>query len=166
MILKFRIGHIRITFTLARVVDVLGVNSKLPDGNHILMWDFDNIPLDKIIEELQDVKRSYGLPRIYILKTSEPNNYIAYCFKRCNWRLARAIVGSTDYIDENFFKWAVFRRRFTLRVGAKLGVTPKCEAIINSMFDEDASIDELYSWVKYETLDGHHNQKVHFIEVP
>jgi len=166
MILKFRIGHIRITFTIATVVDVLGVNSKLPDGKHILMWDFDKQPLEQVRTALMDTMFQFKLPKVYILKTSEPNNYIAYCFKRCDWATARAIVGMTKGIDEAFYKWAVFRKRFTLRVGAKLGITPKFADMIYSMYDEDATIEELRSWVKYETLDGHHNQKVHFIEVP
>jgi hypothetical protein len=166
MILKFRIGHIRITFTIAQVVDVLGVNSKLPDGNHILMWDFDKTPIGRVSYNLRRIQSQFYLPNIYILQTSEPNNYIAYCFKRTDWKLARAIVGMTRGIDEAFYKWAVFRRRFTLRVGAKLGSIPHCVAILYSDVDEDVIIDELKSWVKYETLDGHHNQKVHFIEVP
>ncbi len=166
MIIKLRIGHIRITFTIAWVVDVLGVNSKLSDGNHILMWDFDNIPLEQVANALIDVQRTFSLPPIHICRTSEPNNYIAYCFKRCNWIVARMIVGYTIGIDENFFKWAVFRRRFTLRVGAKLGVKPKYVCTLGSTVKVDVDIKELKSWVKYETLDGHHNQKVHFIEVP
>ena len=154
------------TFTIAQVVDVLGVNSKLSDGKHILMWDFDKLPLEHVINALKDIQLQFQLPNIYILKSSEPNNYIAYCFKRCEWAKARAIVGMTHNIDEAFYKWAVFRRRFTLRVGPKLGVIPKHVATINGKFFEDVNISELKSWVKYETLDGHHNQKVHFIEVP
>ena len=166
MIVKLRIGHIRITFTIAQVIDVLGVNSKLSDGNHILMWDFDNTPLGKVYMMLRHIQIQFGLPNIYILESSKPNNYIAYCFKRCTWAKARSIVGVTEGIDENFFKWAVFRRRFTLRVGAKLGIKPQLVHIISGYTPEDATIKELKSWVKYETLDGHHNQTVTFIEVP
>lgn len=166
MILKLRIGHIRITFTIATVVDVLGVNSKLPDGNHILMWDFDNTQLKDVIYALKEVQQANYLPKIYILKTSEPDNYIAYCFHKCTWQDARAIVGVTRLIDENFFKWGVFRKRFTLRVGAKLGIRPKLVHVIDSMIWETADVEELRSWVKYETLDGHHTQIVHRIEYP
>ena len=166
MILKLRIGHIRITFTIAQVVDVLGVNSKLPDGKHILMWDFDKHTLLFIEKSLRWVQDFFNLPKIYILKTSPPNNYIAYCFTRCEWALARSIVGMTVGIDENFYKWAVFRRRFTLRVGKKCGNRPQCVDVLPSLVREDVLITELKSWVKYETLNGHHNQKVHFIEVP
>jgi hypothetical protein len=166
MILKLRIGHIRITFTIATVIDVLGVNSKLPDGNHILMWDFDKTPLNIVENALITIAYRYDLPRIYILETSKPNNYIAYCFKRCSWQEARSIVGCTIGIDEAFYKWAVFRKRFTLRVGAKAGVMPHLVSTIAGSCREEVAIEELKSWVKYETLDSHHTQNVHFIEVP
>lgn len=166
MILKFRIGQIRITFTIARVINVLGVNSKLQDGNHILMWDFDDVKLDLVISNLRAIQKSFDLPNIYILRTSEPHNYIAYCFKRFPWHKARAIVGMTNDIDENFYKWAVFRRRFTLRVGAKLGRKPQYIGHLGTDVKEDVQIEQLKSWVKYETLDGHHSARVHIIEVP
>lgn len=166
MILKFRIGHIRITFTIAQVIDVLGVNSKLKDGNHILMWDFDKSTLEEVRKELRIVQRNWTLPDVYILQSSTPENYIAYCFKRCSWIEARTIVGSTLGIDENFFKWAIFRKRFTLRVGIKCGYIPLCVSILKGLVPAEVEIPELKSWVKYETLDAHHNQIVHFIEVP
>jgi hypothetical protein len=166
MILKIRIGHFRITFTLAQVTDVIGVNSKLPNGNHILMWDFDNTPLADVKLALYITQLKFNLPDIYILKTSEPDNYIAYCFDATPWELARAIIGSTIGIDENFYKWAVFRKRFTLRVGKKAGVRPKLVDILCSRVKETATIEELRSWVKYETLDAHHNQTVHRLEFP
>ncbi len=166
MILKFRIGHIRITFTIAQVVDVLGVNSKLPDGNHILMWDFDNQSLLEVKQALSYVQSEFNLPDIYILMSSKPNNYIAYCFHRLPWKRVRAIVGMTEGIDEAFYKWGVFRKRFTLRVGAKLGVIPHFVGKLDGFIKDQCVVDEMKSWVKYETLDGHHNQKVHFIEVP
>lgn len=161
MILKLRIGHWRITFTIARVIDVIGVNSKLPDGNHILMWDFDNTPLEDVKMSLSIVQGIYNLPNIYILKTSEPDNYIAYCFDSCPWELARTIISSTTFVDGNFYKWGVFRRRFTLRVGKKAGVFPKLVYTLPSPVSETASVAELESWVRYETLDSHHTQRLY-----
>lgn len=160
MIIKLRIGHIRITFTIAQVIDVLGVNSKLPDGNHILMWDFDNLLLKDVKENLRIVQQTFSLPKIYILLTSPPNNYIAYCFKRCTFRQAITIIGSTNGVDLNFYKWGIFRKRWTLRVGAKLGIIPLCISVLDNMIWEDADITELRSWVKYETLDAHHRQTI------
>jgi len=152
MILRWRFGNVRVTFTIARVVDVVGVNSLLPDGKHILMWDFDNVPFHKVVAALGMVQYAFHLPPIYILRTKEPDNYIAYCFKRCDWREAVGIIAQTSYVDLNFFKYGVYRGRFTLRVGAKCGRIPKLVMVLRSKVRENASIPELRSWVKYETL--------------
>ena len=161
MIIKLRIGYIRITFTIARIIDVLGVNSKLPDGNHILMWDFDNTQLKDVSFNLREVQYKFQLPDIHVLRTSEPNNYIAYCFKRCTFRQAIKIIGSTQGVDLNFYKWGIFRKRWTLRVGAKAGAKPKSVGILKGWCEEDCYISELKSWVIYETLDMHHNQHIY-----
>jgi len=152
MILRGRIGNVRVTFTIAPVVDVVGVNSLLPDGNHILMWDFDDVSLYEVVTTLFGVQMLFKLPNIYILLTKKPDHYIAYCFKRCTWRQAIGIIATTPCVDMNFFKYGVYRGRFTLRVGPKCGRIPKLVVVLRSTIPEDVSIPELKSWVKYETL--------------
>ena len=152
MILQLRIGNWKFTFTFAQVTDVVGVNSTLPDGKHILMWDFDDMKLEDVIDELEFIKSLYALPKIYILNSGKPNHYIAYCFKRLEWRDAFGIVASTKGVDWNFIKYAAVRGHFTLRVSPKNGRKPRLVCIIPSPAKEDASIRELRSWVKYETL--------------
>ncbi len=160
MILKFRLGKFRLTITLAPVINVIGVNSLLPDGKHIPMWDFDDVPLNKVKDALLYAQTVYGLPHIYILKTKEPNNYMAYSFKRCSWWYEKRVIAGTKYVCENFFKWGVFRRRFTLRVSPKCGRKPKCVMILKSNIPEDAYIKELNSWVMYETLPDEHTPQI------
>lgn len=152
MIFKLRFGQWRLTITLAPVIDVVGVDSRLEDGDHILMWDFDEIPLRTVLDNLHYIQVIFSLPNIYILKTTKPSSYIAYCFKRFPWELARGIIGITPDICENFYKWGVFRKRFTLRVTKKHGKRPRIAAILISSIPEDVSIHELRSWVQYETL--------------
>lgn len=152
MIFKLKIGHWRFTFTFAPVTEVIGVNSLLPDGKHIIMWDFDDVPLDKVSKALEIVQWFYNLPNIYILNTGTRNHYIAYCFKKCTWRRSVEIVAATQYVDYQFFKYGVYRERWTLRVSPKEGRKPKLVKILHSEIPEDCSIDDLNSWVKYETL--------------
>jgi hypothetical protein len=152
MIWQLRIGNWKFTFTFAQVTDVIGVNSTLPDGNHILMWDFDNVPLSHVETALKTKQQTEGLPNIYILNTGKPNNYIAYCFKACSWRNAYGIVASTPFVDWNFIKYAAVRGHFTLRVSPKNGRKPRLVKVLKSRVPETASIRELRSWVKYETL--------------
>jgi hypothetical protein len=152
MIFKVKIGHWRFTFTFAPVTNIIGVNSNLQDGNHILMWDFDDIDLNAIEDTLRTVQLLHNLPNIYILTTGKKNHYIAYCFKRCSWEGSITIVADTVGVDPNFFKYGVYRGHWTLRVSPKEGRKPKLVTVLKGWIHEDCSIDELNSWTKYETL--------------
>ena len=154
MIIRIRIGNWRFTFTLYEVTDITGVNSLLKDGNHILMWDFDDIPLWQIKLILACIQKDYELPQIRILNTGKKNHYIAYCFKRCQWWNAKRIIASSLFTCEDYFKWGVFRKRFTLRVTPKEGRKPKLVAILHSDIPEDVNISELTSWVKDTLSEG------------
>jgi hypothetical protein len=148
MIIKIRIAHWRFTWTFAPVTNVTGVNSNLPEGDHITMWDFDDVPLWAVAVELDMIKDIYSLPNIYILNTGKPDHHIAYCFKAMPWRDSVQIVASTHCVDPNFFKYGVYREHWTLRVTPKEGRKPKLVKILHSQVKEDCSIDELNSWVQ------------------
>ena len=152
MIIKLRLGHWRFTFSFAPVVDVIGVNSKLPDGKHILMWDFDDIGLNKVIDELRRIQYTFMLPNIYILNTGAPNHYIAYSFAACSWNIAVEIIATTVGVDKNFFKYGVYREHFTLRVTPKCGRKLTLVRLLESDTPENCTVAELKSWVQYETL--------------
>ena len=148
MIFKLRIFNWRFTFTFAPVTDLIGVNSTLPDGNHIIMWDFDNIPIELIELMLKWVQDYFDLPNIYILNTGTPHHFIAYCFERCTWRQSVEIVAMTEHVDPNFFKYGVYREHWTLRVSKKEGRKPQILKTLKSSAKETVSISELNSWTK------------------
>ena len=148
MIIRVRLGHWRFTFTLYEVTDITGVNSLLKDGNHILMWDFDEIPLWQVKLTLMCIRNDYQLPQIRILNTGKKNHYIAYCFKRCSWWDTKRIIAATPYVCSDYYKWGIFRKRFTLRVTPKEGRKPKLATTLYSNIPEDVNISELTSWVK------------------
>lgn len=148
MIFKIRLGSWRFTFTLAPVIDIIGVNSQLKDGNHIIMWDFDDVKLEQIEIQLSLIQSIYDLPNIYILNTGKPDHYISYCFDRCKWRKTVEIVAATPQVDPNFFKYGVYRGRWTLRVTPKGGRKPRMVKILHSTRQETVNISELESWVK------------------
>lgn len=148
MIIKIRICHWRFTWTFAPVTDVIGVNSTLPEGDHITMWDFDDVPFDIVYDSLLEVQCLNQLPNIYILNTGKADHYIAYCFKAVPWQKSVQIVAETMGVDHNFFKYGVYREHWTLRVTPKEGRKPKLVKILWSKIPEDCSIDELSSWVK------------------
>ena len=154
MIKKLTIGNLRLTFSMARIQKVVGVNSRLPDGKHILMWDFDDTKLLNVVAYLSAIQQRYRLPTIYVLRSSPPDNYIAYCFKRVEWIDAVRVVANTQGVDYNFLKYGVYRGRFTLRVSAKKGYTPRFATCLPSTVKPDCFVNDLQSWVRYETLMG------------
>lgn len=154
MIKRIDIGALRFTWSIAAVIKVVGVNSYLDDGQHILMWDFDDIDIVKIKNALRVVQTRYFLSDIYILETREKKNYCAYCFTAVDWRRAVEILAATNHLDMKYLKWCLFRGRFTLRVGPKMGRTSHCVCVLDGWELPDATVDDLRSWVIYETIGG------------
>jgi hypothetical protein len=152
MIWQLRIGNWKFTFTFAQVTDVIGVNSKLKDGNHILMWDFDGVPLNEVAWALLTVQYKYKLSDIYIFNGGKPDSYMAYCYERLPWRKALSIVLDTPHVDYNFIKYSAFREKFTLRVSPKCGRWVHAVKILHSSYLPRANVRELQDWVIYETL--------------
>jgi len=154
MIKRFDIGAIRFTWSIATVVRTVGVNSYLEDGRHILMWDFDDIPLEDVKQALRIVQCRYFLSDIHIFETREGENYCAYCFTAVDWRRAVEILASTNFADMKYLKWCLFRGRFTLRVAPKMGRQSHKITTLEGYQLPDVTVDDLKSWVIYETMGG------------
>jgi hypothetical protein len=152
LIKRLTIGHHRLTLTFARIGKVIGVNSNLENGRHILMWDFDDVPLDVVADSLRRVQSRYLLSDIHICRTKEPHNYIAYCFSSQEWRTACEIVASTGNVDWQFFRFGVYRGHFTLRVTPKSDRRIVFATSIDGHSLPDCKPEDLKSWVRYETL--------------
>lgn len=163
MIVKVTLGCWRFTFSMAPITNIIGVNSNLPSGDHIIMWDFDATTINDVIFELQSIQRIYKLPNIYIAETSKDTGFHAWCFKRVTFRKLVEILASTKGVDWNYFKYGVYRGNFTLRVSPKCGRVIKHKATLFSDVPEDVTVHDLKSWVKYETLaDGRESKKHEF----
>lgn len=134
-----------------RVTWVDGVNSKLPDGNHVLMWDFDEITLDKLIAELTAVQINHRLSNIYIVNTGRPNSYHAYCFTSLPFEQAFDIVSHTEGVCRTFVKMAFVRDYFTLRYGDKKGRELEHAGVIKSDILETVAPLDLGDYVRYLT---------------
>jgi len=113
----------RFYISLKRVTKRTGVNSRLDDGNHFLMWDFDATPEGKVIESLAAVQERFQLSNIYLMGTGVTGYYHAYCFTRRSWADTLYILASTERLDEMYFRIGVIRGYFTLRISGKQGET-------------------------------------------
>ena len=128
-----------------------GVNSQLGDDYHFLMWDFDNVELGRLFEELEHIQWLFELPAIHILQSSLPNSYHAYCFARRPWGMVLQILATTQYIDQQFFKIGVIRGYFTLRIEDKKAGLLKAVGRIPSLVDNEVGTDEITSFANYWT---------------
>lgn len=161
MIIKITIGSWRFTWSMAPITEVVGCNSNLPNGKHILMWDFDMQDESVIAGHLKSLQYRYGLPDIYIMKTSPKQGFHAYCFKAVDFKKCVEILAATPSIDWNYFKYGMYRGHFTLRVSPKCGRVIKPYRVLHSQVHEDACVEQMTSWVQYETLsDAHKSKKI------
>jgi len=151
MIKRLTIGDLRFTFSCARITKVTGVNSELADGNHILMWDFDDVPLSEVKEALARIQARYWLSDIIILNTGKPDCFNAWCFTRVPWQRAVEIVAATEGVDWGFFRYSVWRYHFTLRTSPKNGRDSSVVARLEGYELPTARIEDLKYWVEYET---------------
>jgi len=137
--------------SLRRVQDVKGICSETRNGWHILMWDFDDVPLRAVKLNLDIIQRQYQLSNIYILESKPKENYMAYCFSEFPWAHALKIVIDTPKVDWNYVRLSVIRGYFTLRVSPKRGEVPKLVHVLESVHQETCVIDDLVRAVNYET---------------
>lgn len=141
----------RFYIALTHSGQVRGVNSKLPDGRHFLMWDFDDKEENYVIKALTDVQRRFRLATIHLLNTGLEGYYHAYCFQAHSWPDTLQILASTDGIDRVFFKIGAIREYFTLRYTPKKRRDFKRAVVIPSKYQEDVDPYELSSFVTYWT---------------
>lgn len=152
MIKRLYFRGYKIGFSIAKIERVVGVNSTLKDGNHLLMWDFDDTTLETVTQSLLKVQLKYELPRVYILETKEATNYIAYCFTRLPFLTVVSIIADTEGVDYQYFRFGVYREKFTLRVSAKGRGKPRLVRILPGAVANQAGIEDFATWVSYETV--------------
>lgn len=147
--LKFKTWHL--DASLHRRQPVLGVNSILENGKHFLMWDFDNVPLQDVLNELHSKQEMYGLPAIYVVCSSVKGNYHAYCLAKRPWAQVVAILVQTEYLDQQYFKLGIMRGYFTLRWTDKRGSYISAVCTLESQFPNEATWAEMQNFERYYT---------------
>lgn len=153
MIITGHIGKHQLTVSYRKMQTQTGINSKLADGQHILMWDFDDTSLAKLVAALKDIQEEYHLPAIHILKTNKYAGYHAYCLKRCSFLKALHILSASFYIDQAFLRIGACRGFWTLRISPKKGVEPYHVKTLPSeeTRPDNVEFEELTNLVEYRT---------------
>lgn len=130
---------------------MIGVNSKLEDGKHFIMWDFDNTELDKLSTILHMMQQAYTLSNIYIMSTGTPTHYHAYCFNKVSWNRLVGILLNTPLLDTGFLKVGFLRGYYTLRISPKQGREVKLVSVLASNVPETVTPTEIPEVIKYWT---------------
>lgn len=130
MIVDYKNWRFRLHCSLKKYVEVEGINSVLPNGQHILMWDFDDTPLEKITESLLKIQSDWDLSHIYIVQSSS-EHYHAYCLELFSLGQAMHILADTKYIDLMYLKLGVVRGYWTLRISPEKGKFQLVETLIS-----------------------------------
>jgi hypothetical protein len=152
MIIKLRIKSWQASLALTRLTTVVGVNSNLPNGNHILMWDFDEVGIIEVRYTLGHIQNLYSLPEIHILSTGQTHHYIAYCFVDMPWIKTVEIIAATQYIDQNYFRLGVIRKHWTLRISNKDNKKIRKVCTLLSIYPPTLTSDDLISFTEYDTM--------------
>ena len=128
-----------------------GVNSKLEDGRHFLMWDFDNVALPVLRRSLIEIQRRFLLSSIYVLSTGLEGHYHAYCFDSLTFSNALQVIAATKESDRVYLGIAAMRGYFTLRFSDKKGRVYTHVDTLESPKDADISPYEVKSFCRYWT---------------
>jgi len=147
----------RMSFYISRTEKRYGVCSPLyKSDKHILLWDFDDTPLIKVIDSLLLVQLSYKLPTIYILESSK-NRYHAYCFVSKTLQEIIHILSCTQEIDLEYLRLGMVRGYYTLRFSPRKGETFKLIKTLKSDIPEETSPFDVTINQYYTTNKGDKN---------
>lgn len=116
---EVHVGPFGGSVTLGRYQRVKGVCSRLEDGQHFLMWDFDSHDYHRVRLALVQIQELYQLPAIYVIKTSKAGKYHAYCFAHHSFEATIQILASTQCIDVQYLAIGILRGYWTLRISPK-----------------------------------------------
>lgn len=151
MNIRFEYFGVRFHLGVNLTSRVLGVNSTLADGRNMVLWDFDDVSLEKIVTELQHVQYYHALPDIHILATGVTGYYHAYCFASRQFTEVSQILLETPSVDKVFKAFGIMRGYYTLRISKKRGREFVKVMTLPSIHDVECKAEDVATFSKYTT---------------
>lgn len=146
---KFRIGNFQVSLMAGPVTKVTGVNSTLKDGQHIVMWEFDETEELKVQAALWAVLCAHNLSDIHIARSHPDGGFHAYSFQRMSFVNSLHIVSGTAYVDPNYITLCAMRRHWTLRISDKGQGQPEYRMTLRGVIEPDCDFMDLAEIVEY-----------------
>lgn len=145
-----------------------GISSRCPDYKHVIMLDYDNIPIGSVTDHIRIMQRQYSLGDFYIIKTL--NGYNAICLDKLPFGLIHSMgIDVLSLVDRKYLELANKRNYFTLR----FDMDKKLEKIIEfdkNKYEKSLAHKQFLEWffnIYIEhTVMYDENTKLVFIQYP
>ncbi|HYT45170.1 MAG TPA: hypothetical protein VEP90_22780, partial [Methylomirabilota bacterium] len=124
--IKLRLGKrllsFRISFWNVQTHIRYGITNETVDGKLIPFFDFkEGYELIDIAHELSLIQEAWGLSTIYIIQSYPRASFRAFCLDKCDFEELVSILCGIKYIDFQYFRNLVNRRKSVLRIISKEG---------------------------------------------
>lgn len=118
--------HFKLLFRTHKELDVYvaGITNKCRDGRYVIFLDYDQVPEEWVVEEVQFLMTEHLLGDFHIFKTT--NGYHAICTDKVSLHDLVAVM--RDSSTDEAYKYVPLRRArrvWTLRTTAKDGKKPE-----------------------------------------
>ncbi|MEM2591596.1 MAG: hypothetical protein QXI60_03325 [Thermofilaceae archaeon] len=143
------LGPFKVYFGLQYLTRYEGVRSDLPDGRHIILWDYDDLGQDTVFSELRRVQWRFRLSNIYVHRTSEENKFHAICFSARTFREVAIILLASTHCDLEYVKLGLIRGYWDLRINKLAQYDLEPVAILTSPYPADVSPEQVVGRVRY-----------------
>jgi hypothetical protein len=157
--MRFTIGNVQVEVSVRRVVWVKGFISKLDDGRHILMWDFDGVSENEVRMAIGEAITRWILPDVLVWSTGRPYSYHAVCLEPYEFNDALAIVATTRYVDRWYIALSAIRGYFTLRYSAKGNESNRKAFWVYGVGKPSLRLSDISRGVRYPTAKITPNEK-------
>ncbi len=125
--IRLRLGNHRLLFFRLEfwnqvIHDRIGLSNQCDDGTFVPYWDFKEGSKQEWIEHsLLDVQQRFALGDIFVIQTFPKESYRAFGFDKLDFMELVSLLAETEYLDENYLKWFVYKKYNTLRITQKEG---------------------------------------------
>ncbi len=113
------VGPHRFMVGYARTERILGITSRLDNGPHVLMWDFDGVDLVDVETAIRYVQEILHVGTVHVFTSGQPQHFHAYALYRFDWPFVIRVLAITPFVDTAWFKFSVMRDYCTLRFSDK-----------------------------------------------
>ena len=138
--MRFHIGGhefaLQVSHRKRRVHYVEGYCNCTEDNKYVVFLDYDNVPLNRIIQEIERLQEDFTLGTFYVFASSK-DSYHAVCLDKVTYAMLMTIFKNAT-IDQSYInvpnRWG--QKVWTLRL------TPKDESVVHMLTIPKRSIRE------------------------